>query len=123
MPTILPDGVGHIRQSKTVVGSNAAWFNGQPLVDGTAISAFNNIGRSSNAIYCLFGIVGSVSVTDIRFPLMSFDVSGISEAPASKLFSINSLTTDAGRSTTSPADILFLRSSDRAFIICSNFNF
>ena len=83
MPTILPDGVGHIRQSKTVVGSNAAWFNGQPLIDSTAISVFNDGDRSGNCIYCLFGIVSNISVTDIRFTLMSFDVSEISSAPES----------------------------------------
>jgi hypothetical protein len=35
----------------------------------------------------------------------------ISSAPASREFSINSLTTDAGRSTTSPAAILLQRFS------------
>ena len=38
-------------------------------------------------------------------------------APASRLFSTNSFTTEAGRSTTSPAEILLRRSSDNSLII------
>ena len=40
----------------------------------------------------------------------------ISVASASKLFYKSSLTTEAGLSTTSPAEILFRRSSDRDII-------
>ena len=40
----------------------------------------------------------------------------ISPAPASRLFSISSLTTDAGRSTTSPAAIWFATSAERTLI-------
>ena len=83
MPTILPDGSGFLRQSVTAFRSEAAWFNGQPLIDSTAGLAYNSQGRSTSAIYCLFANVGGTTVTDIRFPLMSFDVSGISEAPES----------------------------------------
>ena len=81
--TITPDGAGFVRQSVTAFSSEAAWFNGQPLIDSTAGLAYNDLGRSTSAIYCLFANVGGTTVTDIRFPLMSFDVSGISEAPES----------------------------------------
>ena len=81
--TITPDGSGFIRQSVTAFSSEAAWFNGQPLIDSTAGLAYNSQGRNTSAIYCLYSIVGGTSVTDIRIPFMSFDVSGISSAPAS----------------------------------------
>jgi len=44
----------------------------------------------------------------------------ISSAPASMLFSTNSLTIEAGRWTTSPAAILFVRFSDSIFIFDIN---
>ena len=80
---ITPDGTGELRQSVTDMSGTDAWFDGQPLVDTTANAFSQNPGRRNQGIYCLFSIVGSVSVTDIRFPLMSFDVSGISSAPTS----------------------------------------
>ena len=83
MPDITPDGSGFVRQSVTAFGSSAAWYNGQPLIDSTAGLAYNGQGRNNSAIYCLFADVGGTTVTDIRFPFMSFDVSSISSAPAS----------------------------------------
>ena len=88
MATILPDGSGFIRQSVTAFSSEAAWFNGQPLIDSTAGLAYNSQGRNTSAIYCLFADVGGTTVTDIRFPFMSFDVSSISSAPASATLKI-----------------------------------
>ena len=83
MPTILTTVGGYVRQSVTDFSGTSAWFNGQPLIDSTAGLAYNDLGRNTSAIYCTFAIVGSATVTDIRFPFMSFDVSGISSAPAS----------------------------------------
>tara|TARA_B100000902_G_scaffold303551_1_gene291688 strand:+ start:2888 stop:3682 length:795 start_codon:yes stop_codon:yes gene_type:complete len=83
MPTILDTVGGYLRQSVTVFSGTGAWFNGQPLIDTTAGIAYNDLSRNTSAIYCTFGHVGSATVTDIRFPFMSFDVSSISSAPAS----------------------------------------
>ena len=88
MPTILDTVGGFLRQSVTAFSSTAAWFNGQPLIDSTAGLAYNDQSRSSQSIYCTFADVGGTTVTDIRFPFMSFDVSGISEAPASATLKI-----------------------------------
>lgn len=88
MPTIIADGAGYVRQSKTDFSGTSAWFIGQPLVDASAGLAYNSQGRNAQSIYCTFAIVGSATVTDIRFPFMSFDVSGISSAPASATLKI-----------------------------------
>ena len=51
MATILPDGSGFIRQSVTAFSSEAAWFNGQPLIDSTAGLAYNSQGRSRKTLF------------------------------------------------------------------------
>ena len=83
MASFTPDGSGYVRQSVTVFSGLGAWFNGQPLIDNTAGLAYNNIGRNAQSIYCLYSIVGSASVTDIRIVFLSFDVSSITSAPTS----------------------------------------
>ena len=61
MPTITPDGTGELRQSVTQFSDLTAWFDGQPLVDGTANVFSENPGRRSQGIYCLYAIVGPIS--------------------------------------------------------------
>src|SRR5690625_7683382 len=57
------------------------------------------------------------SITLISFMPDSSMLTWISEAPASMEFSISSLTTELGRSTTSPAAILFCIFGSRIFIL------
>ncbi len=57
----------------------------------------------------------SVTLTRLRPPAMSS--TSMRRASASRLFSTNSLTTEAGRSTTSPAAMRLTRASDKTWIV------
>ena len=88
MPTLLPTVSGEIRQSKVVIGASGggAWRTGQPLFDTTAANVFNNYDIRTQGLYCLFShISANSSATDIRFMMMSFDTSAISDATGAQL--------------------------------------
>ena len=70
-----------------------------------------------------FSIPEPLSKIEIDFiPPSSISITILS-APASMLFSISSLTTDAGFSTTSPADILLLTILSKILILLINLSF
>ena len=81
--TLNPTACGELRQSKIEMSGTSAWRDGQPQIgDNTAsVLANNNSDTRSQGIYCLFdhSLGSSITVTDIRFMIMSFDVSSISD--------------------------------------------
>jgi len=68
-----------------------------------------------------FDIPQPSSETDISSLPLFFILTGIFFAPESKEFSTSSFTTEAGRSITSPAAILFTISNGRIFILFIRF--
>ena len=79
---------GIIRQSVfKFVSGGTAWREGQPqLADNVASGVTNSTDRNTSSLYMLFGYSGAnISVTDIRFNLISFDVSSISSATSATL--------------------------------------
>tara|TARA_A100001201_G_scaffold52961_1_gene52074 strand:- start:289 stop:1086 length:798 start_codon:yes stop_codon:yes gene_type:complete len=84
--TLNPTACGELRQSKINMSNTAAWRDGQPQIgDNTAsVLANNNADIRNQGIYCLFdhSFGASTTLTDIRFMIMSFDVSSISDTSA-----------------------------------------
>ena len=87
MPTLTATVSGRLRQSQfAFVSGGTAWRAGQPQLSGgsNTASATNNQDTDSQGLYMLFSYSGAtISVTDIRFQIISFDVSSISSIPAS----------------------------------------
>ena len=89
MPSLNPTIAGSVKQSKTSIATGGlAWTNGQPYNDSTGTATFTGV-SNQQAIYTLFGYVGaSISATDIRITLLSFDTSDITSTPASATLTI-----------------------------------
>ena len=88
MPILNPTACGELRQSEIDTSGTGAWRDGQPqLGDNTAsVFANNNADIRSQGIYMLFGYGGAtITLTDIRFMIMSFDTSTISDATGAEL--------------------------------------
>tara|TARA_B100000287_G_scaffold286264_1_gene269863 strand:+ start:2491 stop:3255 length:765 start_codon:yes stop_codon:yes gene_type:complete len=83
MPDINPTIVGSLRASVTDFSSDDAWDNTIPDTLTTATATYTG-DYNSNAIYTLFGLYSAtISTTDLRYTIMSFDTSGISDTPDS----------------------------------------
>ena len=88
MPDINPEGMGELRESEINMSDTNAWRDTMPWYPPfEAGSATNNADRRSQGIYCLFdhSIGASTTLTDVRFTLMSFDVSAISGVTSAEL--------------------------------------
>ena len=88
MPDLNPTGMGELRESEVDFSGIDAWKDSLPRTtgEGTAGTATNNQDIRNQGIYMLFDYVAATTtVTDIRFPLMSFDVSGITGALSATL--------------------------------------
>lgn len=88
MPDINPEGMGELRESEINMSDTNAWRDTMPWYPPfEAGSATNNADIRSQGIYCLFdhSLGSSLTITDVRFTLMSFDVSAISGVQSATL--------------------------------------
>ena len=88
MPDLNPTGMGELRESEVDYSGTDAWLDSLPRTtgEGSAGLVYNSQDIRSQGIYMLFDYASAtITVTDIRFPLMSFDVSGISDAQSATL--------------------------------------
>jgi hypothetical protein len=117
MPDLNPTIVGRLLNTGLDFSGTDAWVDAMPHTDSTAGQASADDSKREECIVSIFGYAGAtVTTSDVRCLIMSFDSSGISEAPASATLKIFGHTNQVtGQPTSHATDgILGLKVTDMA---------
>ena len=89
MPDLNPTIAGRYINTGLDFSGTTGWTTAMPHTDSTSNSATTADNHRAQTIYTIFGYAGAtVTTSDVRCVMMSFDSSGISEAPASATLKI-----------------------------------